>query len=439
MHPYIVSKSRFSGRLLTSICCAGALLATTSVAHATSSRLSEWRALYPNSLSDDNASCALCHVDVNTSQFNPYGSAVRANGITGAEGLNSDNDPTGSSNIVEINANTQPGWTGTAPSVVTGDLDPTVVVANEPPLADPGGPYGGNVGIDVTFDGTGSTDSDGTIQFWNWDFGDGEIGSGPMPAHAYAMEGTYTVTLTVTDNDGASDFASTTASISAGANLLPIADANGPYSGTINLPVTFDGTGSSDPDGSIISYDWDYGDGTADFDAGPVPSHAYAMTGDYQVTLTVTDDAGDTTSDTTGATIGSGELAPVADASGPYTGDIGVAVTFDGSGSNDPDGTIVTYNWNFGDGTTMDDGGPTPSHVYATAGTYNVTLTVVDNDGLSDSDSTTASITDPNDVPVDNGDGDHDNHDNHSNSDRDNRNRDRHNDGDSRRNRRNRD
>ncbi|MGD8932316.1 MAG: hypothetical protein PVI52_07090, partial [Chromatiales bacterium] len=102
------------------------MLTMTTVAQATSSRLNEWRSLYPDSQSADNASCALCHVDINTSQFNPYGAAVRANGITGAENLNSDNDPTGSSNIVEINANTQPGWTGSAPSIVSGDLDPTL-------------------------------------------------------------------------------------------------------------------------------------------------------------------------------------------------------------------------------------------------------------------------------------------------------------------------
>lgn len=176
----------------------------------------------------------------------------------------------------------------------------------------------------------------------------------------------------------------------------------------MDVPVTFDGTGSSDPDGSIVSYDWEYGDGTIDFDAGPVPSHAYVMTGEYQVTLTVTDDAGGMASDTTTVTVGSGILAPVADASGPYTSTIGSTVTFDGTGSNDPDGTIVTYNWNFGDGTALSDGGPTPSHTYDTAGMYNVTLTVIDNDGLSDSDSTNANISDPSNVPASGEEDEHD-------------------------------
>jgi PKD repeat protein len=399
MHPFIQSQTQRTGRKLTTVCATGLLLTMTSMTHATSSRLNEWQALYPDSQSDDNASCALCHVDINTSQFNPYGAAIRANGITGAETLDSDNDPGGSSNIEEINADAQPGWSGSAPSIVTGDLDPTVVAENQPPTADPGGVYSGMVGIDVTFDGSGSSDPDGNIQFYDWDFGDGETATGPMPAHIYTAEGSYTVTLTVTDNDGASDTASTTASIGGVGNVLPIADANGPYSGTLDLPVSFDGTGSSDPDGTIVSYDWDYGDGTMDIDVGPVPMHTYTATGDYKVTLTVTDDAGDVTSATTTATIGAGSLPPVADANGPYSAEIGAELTFDGTGSSDPDGTVVRYDWNFGDGTTLVDGGPTPTHAYAAAGTYNVTLTVVDNDGLNDSASTSASVTDPNAAP----------------------------------------
>ena len=68
--------------------------------------------------------------------------------------------------------------------------------------------------------------------------------------------------------------------------------------------MTFDGSGSSDPDGTIMSYDWDFGDGTVVLDAGPTPTHAYAAVGLYNVTLTVTDDAGTSDSDMTTADIG---------------------------------------------------------------------------------------------------------------------------------------
>jgi PKD repeat protein len=95
-------------------------------------------------------------------------------------------------------------------------------------------------------------------------------------------------------------------------------------------------------------------------------------------------------SSSTTATIGVGNQAPAADANGPYNGTVGIPVQFDGSGSSDPDGTITAYEWDFGDGSSGV--GPNPTHVYATAGTYNVTLTVTDDEGAMDSDATTATI-----------------------------------------------
>jgi len=83
-------------------------------------------------------------------------------------------------------------------------------------------------------------------------------------------------------------------------------------------------------------------------------------------------------------------LAPVADANGPYTGTSGVAVSFDGSGSSDPDGNIVTYAWDFGDGNGGS--GVTPTHTYSAAGTYTVTLTVTDNAGATESDSSLVTL-----------------------------------------------
>lgn len=262
----------------------------------------------------------------------------------------------------------------------------------------------GDVGENIGFNGTGSSDPDGSISSYSWNFGDGETAAGATPSYAYSADGNYTVTLTVTDNDNATDSAITTATIlSVGTSARPIADAGSDYAGTVDLPLTLNGTGSIDPDGgAIVRYDWDFGDGSSALDAGSTPSHTYTETGNFTITLTVTDDEGDTDRDTANAAIGSGELPPIADVKGPYTADVGETVTFDATGSSDPDGRIESYDWNFGDDTSLIDGGPTPSHLYSAVGTYNVVLTVYDNDGLSDSDSTTASIINPNEVPIDN-------------------------------------
>jgi PKD repeat protein len=274
----------------------------------------------------------------------------------------------------------------------TGSLGTTAEImaapVNQPPVSDPNGPYTGTTGIAVTFDGTGSHDPDGTIVAYSWDFGDGNTGTGSTPSHAYGIDGNYTVSLTVTDDAGATGTAMTTASISA-VNQPPVADANGPYSGTVGMPLTFDGTASNDPDGTIVAYSWDFGDGNTG--SGVAPTHTYMTDGSFTVTLTVTDDVGDTGMATSTATIGLGNQPPVADPNGPYVGTVGAAVQFDGSASNDPDGSIISYSWDFGDGNSGS--GPMPSHTYATANVFNVTLTVMDDAGATGSAGTKATIT----------------------------------------------
>lgn len=137
----------------------------------------------------------------------------------------------------------------------------------------------------VTVDAANSSDPDGTIASYAWDFGDGGTDSGPTASHVYATAGTYTVTLTVTDDDGAT--ASTTRQVTA--NNSPTAAFNETID---DLTVSFDGSGSSDPEGAIASYAWNFGDGTTG--TGATPSHTYAAGGDYDVTLTVTDQLGAT-------------------------------------------------------------------------------------------------------------------------------------------------
>jgi len=368
-------------------------------------------------------------------------------------------------------------------------------IGNQSPVANPGGPYNGTVGSAIIFNGSASSDSDGTITAYNWSFGDGTTATGVSPGKSYSTAGTYTVLLTVTDNQGATHSASTTATIASGGtppnyegyfdgancdglwgwaadrnrlntsinvdiydgstlilanvpanqsrpdvgsylgdnglhgfglatpaslkngqphsltvkfagtsqsltlsprsitcttNQSPTARPGGPYSGTVGAAISFNGSTSSDPDGTIAGYSWNFGDGTTA--TGATPSKSYSAAGTFTVTLTVTDNQGATNSATTTATISAtANQPPVARPGGPYSGTVGMAISFNGSTSSDPDGTIANYSWNFGDGTTAT--GAVPNKSYSAAGTFTVTLTVTDNQGATNSGTTTATIS----------------------------------------------
>lgn len=260
---------------------------------------------------------------------------------------------------------------------------------NQSPVADAGGPYSGAVGSPVQFDGSGSDDLDGSISSYAWNFGDGGTSTLEQPMHTYGSAGDFNVTLTVTDDSGTSASDNAQASIGQ-AGAPPEADAGGPYNASTGSPITLDGSGSKDPDGSISSYSWDMDD--ANTRKGKKPQHTYDADGKYSVTLTVTNEDGETDTDTTTVTSASGNQAPTADAGGAYARDTGVAVQFEGGGSSDPDGSIASYLWLFEDGTTLK--GKRPKRTFRTAGTYSVNLEVTDNEGLTDSDTARVTISD---------------------------------------------
>jgi len=259
------------------------------------------------------------------------------------------------------------------------------------PTARPGGPYSQADGMAVQFDGTASTDPDGLITLYEWDFennGNVDDSSGPEPEYLYPGPGNYTVSLKVTDNDTLTDTRTASVTIGIG-NRAPAADAGAKaYPGVVGTEVQFDGSGSSDPDGDSLTYSWNYGDGS-DPGVGVSPRHTYSTAGPWKVILTVTDDDDVPSSDTTIALIGSGTQPPVADAGGPYD-TIGAAIVFDGNGSSDPDGGNLTYLWDFGDGGFRS--GVTPTHVYTAEGTFDVTLTVIDDTGKTAVDTTKAKV-----------------------------------------------
>ncbi|OGW40848.1 MAG: hypothetical protein A2Y97_13865 [Nitrospirae bacterium RBG_13_39_12] len=175
-------------------------------------------------------------------------------------------------------------------------------------------------------------------------------------------------------------------------NQPPVAEANGPYNGVAGSPISFSSAGSYDPDGSIVSYLWTFGDNTQPSNE-PNPTHTYATAGVYTATLTVTDNQGATGTDTaTVNVVSGGNQPPVAEANGPYSGVTGSPISFSSAGSYDPDGSIVSYLWTFGDNTRPSNL-PNPTHTYSTAGGYTATLTVKDNQGATRTDTTSVTVT----------------------------------------------
>ncbi|HEU69045.1 MAG TPA: PKD domain-containing protein, partial [Candidatus Acetothermia bacterium] len=144
----------------------------------------------------------------------------------------------------------------------------------------------------ITFDARASTDPDGTIVGYSWDFGDGATGTGSQIQKRYSAAGTYTVTLTVTDNRGAMDTTARTVTVGT-PNQPPTASFTfTPTNPDPGQNVVFNAAASSDPDGTIVSYAWSFGDGTTG--TGINITKAYASAGTYTVTLTVTDNLGAT-------------------------------------------------------------------------------------------------------------------------------------------------
>jgi len=162
----------------------------------------------------------------------------------------------------------------------------------------------------VTFDASTSTDYNGQIVYYAWNFGDGTQGGGEINTHTYTSAGNYTVSLTVRDNDGLIDGITKTITVRPKGEAPEASFTYTPTTPQMNTPVTFNAGASTDPDGNIVSYAWNFGDQTTGL--GVTTTHTsssvgtYTVTssvGTYTVTLTVTDNDGQTDSITHTITI----------------------------------------------------------------------------------------------------------------------------------------
>jgi PKD repeat protein len=278
----------------------------------------------------------------------------------------------------------------------------------------------------VVIDATASTDSDGTITVYYWQFGDGaELGydssASSSVTHFYRDDGRYTIKLEIWDDTVG--YASCTREITV-KNRIPLIVLNqtfafdDDYNGDAiytNLQLRFDASRSYDIDGWIVDYTWEFS--TGEIKHGAIVTHQFEDDGVYSVTLSITDDDHAINTTTIEFTVKNQRpIATIRVAPDVY-GDIYTTFRFDASASYDPDGTIHEAVWNFGDGTpivtvllTAED--TIITHTFSQPGIYNVTLVVVDDDGdfslpayltITITAILTSSMTTPTDAGVDSG------------------------------------
>ena len=280
----------------------------------------------------------------------------------------------------------------TGSASVNGNRLPEVSFTLTPNAANP---------LEMTADGRASSDPDGDAITFAWDFGDGQGATAPLATHTYSTANTYTVRLTVTDAHAASNFSEQTydamAPPTASFRIVSVTPS-GP-----GIRVSVDASASSDPDGTIVNYNWSWGDLNYSDTAGPATSHDYGVFWlDQTVTIVLEVTDNDGLSDTASQTVQITLLPrpPVARFVITDVDNTTRTVSVDASASSDPNANIMWYNWSWDDGSYTNATIPTASHQYQNDGDYMVNLTVIDSTNLKDSTEQIVSIQQPDVAPV---------------------------------------
>jgi PKD repeat protein len=241
---------------------------------------------------------------------------------------------------------------------------------------------------------------DDRLTAYSWSFGDGGSASGRSAQYQFRQAGTFMVTLTVTDNAGARG--SRSKAISVGEGSRPTASfVFSPALPGIGTEIFFNASESTTAPGRrIVSYNWEFGTGRTG--SGVVVSKRYDTPGTYNVTLTVTDDAGlqgTTAKPVIVTTTGSGGLVAhfVFSPTAPTPGQV---VNFNAAQSTSSDDAIIDYSWDFGDGSRQNGANPLVSHKFATAGDYVAILTVKDSRGRTSTTQQTVTVGEPTATPT---------------------------------------
>ncbi len=263
-----------------------------------------------------------------------------------------------------------------------------------PPTADLSvSPTIGVVPFTVTLDASASTDTDGIIGTYTFDFGDGSaplITTEPIVEYEYTTAGSFDPSVTVTDNDELTDEAF--GFVDAFPPLVAMLTAT-PASGDPPLLVTFDASGSSfgdpDLDPAIESYEFDFGDGVSLLSESPIVTHEYPAPGIYTATVKAIAEFFDSEFVIEGSASVTITVFPPLEADLQASPTVGIAplvVNFDGTGSNSPESAIALYEINFNDGSPsfFSRALPIIDHVYEEPGIYDPFIVVTDANGLID-------------------------------------------------------
>lgn len=269
----------------------------------------------------------------------------------------------------------------------------TNVWVNEQPIADAGKVKNVSPGESAEFDGSGSIDKDGKLVRYIWEFGDGNKGEGVTVNHVYKNPGLYTSRLTVYDDANVGNSYSIDSTIVL-VNFRPVANAGKDQIVAEGETVYFDALESTDRDGEIISYLWNF-DGLEK--KGVSVSHVYEKAGIYSVLLQVKDNS-NTSTDTDLDTVVIRVNARPKVIAGQDKVITSSELKLDGTGSQDSDGKITRYEWDFGDGRKSDSASTT--HVFKEPGVYEVTLRVKDDTETENSSNETTIQVIVNQKPV---------------------------------------
>jgi len=261
--------------------------------------------------------------------------------------------------------------------------DVVQVIVNAAPIAVASEDIVVRPGTAADLSAAGSSDPDGSITAWEWLIAGDVLATGET-ASLLLAEGTYTVTLRVTDDRGGT--AEDVVQVTVIANAPPVAEAGNDIVVRIGTAADLSAAGSSDPDGSIVDWEWLI-NGQQEA-TGPTASLLLDV-GTHTVTLRVTDNEGATAEDVVQVTV-TPNAPPVADAGNDVVVQDGTAANLSAAGSSDPDGTITDWEW-FIDGQP----GPTGETVSLLlgVGTYTVTLRVTDDDGATAEDIVQVTVT----------------------------------------------